>query len=156
MKFNCIRSSEAICERLFSYAGKCQLGCFVLFVDTQVRLPYYVYNYSVPPNVRNPVLPSKCNQSLLTKKLKQLLLCRKPIHIVCAIQNDIQITIIHGKTGCGKTSLLPQFIIEIPKTSPTLILMAMPRRVAVLKSNCSHSMNVYGSGDETHWPPHSQ
>lgn len=40
LKFNCIRSSEAICERMFSYAG-C-LFCFILFVYCMFYVEYIV------------------------------------------------------------------------------------------------------------------
>lgn len=33
LKYNCIRSSEAICERMFSYAGECICYCFHFLIQ---------------------------------------------------------------------------------------------------------------------------
>lgn len=118
---------------------------------TQVRLPHYVYNYACPPEVENPVLLSRSNESFRSRKLKELPICQPPIRtqLLEAIQNNVQITIINGKTGCGKTTLLPQFIIELRRYHTTLIFMAMPRRVAVLKSKATISANVCGPSVES-------
>lgn len=101
--------------------------------------------------MENPVLSSYRIGTFRSRKLKELPLCQVETRtpLLDAIRNNVQITIINGKTGCGKTTLLPQFIIELRDSYPTLILMAMPRRVAVLKSKDTISTNVCGPYEET-------
>lgn len=54
LKFNCIRSSEAICERMFSYAGSflyffsfCSLHCPVFKSFSCFMYVFFLYIYSV-------------------------------------------------------------------------------------------------------------
>ena len=52
---------------------------------------------------------------------------------VCQMIKDNQIVLISGETGCGKTTQVPQYILEDPEVGPTCrIAVAQPRRLSAV------------------------
>jgi len=41
-----------------------------------------------------------------------------------------RVTIIHGETGCGKSSRVPIFLLDTPSQLPVKFMVAQPRRIA--------------------------
>jgi ATP-dependent RNA helicase DHX36 len=50
---------------------------------------------------------------------------------VCQLIENNQIILISGETGCGKTTQVPQFILDHPGMGPTArVLVTQPRRIS--------------------------
>ena len=54
---------------------------------------------------------------------------------VCQLVENNQIILISGETGCGKTTQVPQFILDHPVMGPTArILVTQPRRISGMRT----------------------
>lgn len=84
-----------------------------------------------------PQVPPDVKYSEQTAELKMfrdsLPIAEKRIEIMNAINRE-QVVLISGETGCGKTTQVPQFILEQSRqhNQPCRVIAAEPRRIAAL------------------------
>jgi HrpA-like RNA helicase len=52
---------------------------------------------------------------------------------VCKLVRENQVVLVSGETGCGKTTQVPQYLLEDPVTGPTCrIVVTQPRRISAV------------------------
>lgn len=91
-----------------------------------------------PTVLKNPpVVPPPCNQSdyNIEKSRRNLPIFEHKENIIETIDRN-RVTLIHGSTGSGKTTQIPQYIMDLAakRNEPCKILCTQPRRISAISS----------------------
>ncbi|KAG8123113.1 hypothetical protein E2320_018549 [Naja naja] len=94
------------------------------------------HKYSVPALPPKQKFPSSCNNSYQTSTERQKLPAWEEKNNILSLLSKYQVLVVSGMTGCGKTTQVPQFILdsslEGPSNKVANIVCTQPRRIAAI------------------------